>query len=168
MLTVKQDALTPDIYMTLRHKVNFQEYAREDVEMALERTLFSVVVFQGDKPVGMGRVVGDGRIAFFIKDVVVDPGYQRQSIGTLVMKTILDYIEARACPNAYVGLMSTPKMEAFYEKFGFVKRPTEDMGHGMVKFVNRMPKHDHNHDVEKEEEVQYDKKAHHLGYGPRD
>ena len=168
MLMVKQGALTPDIYMELRHKVKFQEYAREDVEMALQRTLFSVVVFQDNKPVGMGRVVGDGRIVFFIKDVVVDPSYQRQSIGTLVMETILDYIEAQACPNAYVGLMSTPKMEAFYEKFGFVKRPTEDMGHGMVKFVNRTPMHGHNHDFAKEEAVQHVKEAHHHRYGPRD
>ena len=36
-----------------------------------------VVVFDDKRPIGIARIVGDGRIAFFIKDVVVDPAYQK-------------------------------------------------------------------------------------------
>lgn len=136
MLNNKMNALTPEIYIKLRRKVDFQDYSIEDVAMALEKTLFSVVIYDDEKPIGIGRVIGDDRIVFFIKDVVVDPDYQKQSIGHRIMQFIMKYIEEKACPNAYVGLMSTPNKEGFYEKFGFIQRPNQEFGHGMVKFVN--------------------------------
>lgn len=137
MLRKELDALTPELYIELRRKVEFEDYSIEDVTQALEKTLFSVVIYDDDVPVGIGRIVGDDRIVFFIKDVVVDPSYQNKSIGTAIMKALMEYIEGKACNNAYVGLMSTPKKEGFYKKFGFIERPTEKYGHGMVKFVNR-------------------------------
>lgn len=137
MLRKELDALTPELYIELRRKVEFEDYSIEDVAQALEKTLFSVVIYDDDKPVGIGRIVGDDRIVFFIKDVVVDPGYQNKSIGSAIMKALMEYIEGKACKNAYVGLMSTPNKEGFYKKFGFIERPTEQFGHGMVKFVNR-------------------------------
>jgi len=68
---IEKNALTPEVYEHLREKVSLQHYEREDVEEALAHTLFSVVVKEGEIPVGIGRIVGDGRIVFFIKDVVV-------------------------------------------------------------------------------------------------
>jgi N-acetylglutamate synthase-like GNAT family acetyltransferase len=136
MLRKELNALTPQIYTELRRKVDFQEYSFEDVAQAIEKTLFSVVIFDGDKPIGIGRIVGDDRIVFFIKDVVVDPDYQKQSIGYTIMQSLMIYIQEKACENAYIGLMATPNTEGFYEKFGFIQRPNKDFGHGMVKFVN--------------------------------
>jgi GNAT superfamily N-acetyltransferase len=135
-LTEVPNALTAEIYGFLRKKVHFQEYPVSDVAAALKNTLFSIVVYDGRRPVGIARVVGDGRIVFFIKDVVVDPEYQNKQIGQKLMKALLQYIDEKACPNAYVGLMCTPGTEGFYDKFGFIRRPCEGMGHGMVKFVH--------------------------------
>ncbi|MFC7679067.1 GNAT family N-acetyltransferase [Paenibacillus sp. GCM10028914] len=136
MLKKVTNTLTPEIYIELRRKVGFKQYSFEDVAMALEKTLFSVVIYDADKPVGIGRVLGDDRVVFFIKDVVVDPDYQNRSIGHDIMLSLMEYIEGKACKNAYVGLMSTPNKEGFYKKFGFIQRPNEEFGHGMVKFVN--------------------------------
>lgn len=137
MLRKEQNTLTPQIYSKLREKVDFQEYALEDIAQALEKTLFSVVIFDEYKPIGIGRVVGDDRIVFFIKDVVVDPEYQKQSVGYEIMHSLMNYIQDKACENAYVGLMATPNTEKFYEKFGFIERPNQDFGHGMVRFINK-------------------------------
>ncbi|WP_028594847.1 GNAT family N-acetyltransferase [Paenibacillus assamensis] len=136
-LHISSNTLTPQIYSDLRQKCSnlFQPYETADIEIALQNTLYSVVVFDEQQPVGIGRVVGDDRIVFFIKDVVVDPAYQKRSIGTMLMRSILDYIYKQACPSAYIGLMSTPDKESFYEKFGFIRRPNELQGCGMVKFV---------------------------------
>ncbi|GEN57461.1 N-acetyltransferase [Halolactibacillus alkaliphilus] len=133
---VKQ-ALTPDIYCKLRESVGFQPYAYEDVAVALENTLFSVVIFDRDQPVATGRVVGDGRICFFIKDVVIAPDYQGQSLGKVVMAEIDAYIENVGCDGAYIGLMATPGTEGFYECCGFIQRPTASLGAGMVKFLHK-------------------------------
>lgn len=136
MLRAEVNALTPQIYAELRQKVGFQAYALEDVAEALDKTLFSIVIFDDDRPIGIGRIVGDDRIVFFIKDIVVDPEYQKQHIGYSIMQSLMQYIEKKACENAYVGLMATPNTERFYEKFGFIQRPNHDHGHGMVKFIN--------------------------------
>lgn len=142
MLRKELNGLTPEMYAELRQKVDFQYYSPEDVARALEKTLFSVVIYDDDKPIGIGRIVGDDRIVFFIKDVVVDPDYQKQSIGHSIMSSLMMYLEEKACENAYVGLMATPNTEKFYEKFGFIQRPTKDFGHGMVRFMNKASKID--------------------------
>ena len=134
-----QNGLTTEIYCLLRKKVHFQEYPASDAAIALKNTLFSVVVYDGRRPVGISRIVGDGRIVFFIKDVVVDPQYQNKQIGRMLMQALLRYIDEKACFNAYVGLMCTPGTENFYEKFGFIRRPCNGFGHGMVKFVRTNP-----------------------------
>lgn len=95
MLRKEPNVLTPQIYAELRRKVDFQEYSLEDVAQALEKTLFSVVIFDDDKPIGIGRIVGDDRIVFFIKDVVVDPEYQKQSIGYTIMHSLMTYIQEK-------------------------------------------------------------------------
>lgn len=135
-LRIVENALTPEIYIDVRKQVNFKRYSYKDIEIALKNSLYTVVIFDDVKPVGIARIVGDGRITFFIKDVVVIPEYQKQKIGSTLMNQIEDYIAKTACDGAYIGLMSTPGMEKFYKKFGFIERPTTEYGPGMVKFYN--------------------------------
>lgn len=136
-VNIEENALTKKEYMELREMVDFQRYEEADVEMALERTLYSVVVKEAERVVGIGRVVGDGRIVFFIKDVVVDPEYQHHGIGKTIMKYIMEYIQKAGCNNAYIGLMAVEGTEPFYEQFGFVVRQDHGYGSGMIQFVNK-------------------------------
>lgn len=135
MFEVEKNGLVAEIYEELRDKVQWQHYDIEDVRQALRYTLFSVVIRENGRPVGIGRVVGDGRIAFFIKDVVVDPSRQHQGIGRMIMEQLMDYIWQAGCPNAYVGLMSLDGTEGFYEQFGFRKRPHQGLGSGMTQLL---------------------------------
>lgn len=137
MYQVLDDALTADIYIYLREKVKFAYYKKSDVEIALKHSLYSVVVFENDQPIGIARIVGDDRIVFFIKDVVVDPAYQKMKIGEILMKKLDAYIASKACDDAYIGLMSTVDGTPFYRKQGFIERPSVELGPGMVKFFNR-------------------------------
>lgn len=136
-IIIKKNALTPKIYTDLRKTADFIEYKESDIIVALENTLFSVVIYDNQEPIGIGRVVGDGKIAFFIKDVVVHPQYQNKSIGTMLMNTMLSYIDEVACDQAYIGLMSTKGKEPFYKSFGFIERPNNHLGSGMVMFYDK-------------------------------
>lgn len=133
-IKIVDNALTPEIYIDVRKQVNFKYYEYNDVKIALENTLYSVVIFDDGKPIGISRIVGDGRIVFFIKDVVVIPEYQKLKIGSMLMERIEQYLSNTACEGAYIGLMSTPGQTEFYKKFGFIERPTTDFGPGMVKY----------------------------------
>ena len=67
-ISIQQDALTAELYVSVRDAVGFYHYDREDARMALDGGLYSVVAYVDGRVAGIGRVVGDGRIAFFIKD----------------------------------------------------------------------------------------------------
>jgi len=52
---------------------------------------------------------------------------------------MLAYIHAHASPGAVIGLMSAHGKEPFIEKYGFVRRPTAQLGHGMTIFWQANP-----------------------------
>ena len=62
------------------------------------------------------------------------PERQRMGLGTAMMEHVMRFVENSACPGAIVGLMSAHGKEAFYERFGFWRRPVGDFGHGMMQF----------------------------------
>ena len=115
-----------------------KEFKEDDVKLALQNTLFSVVVYESDVPIGIGRVIGDGRVAFFIKDVAVIPEKQRQGVGHMIMNEIMAYTRSAGAPNAYVGLMALKGKESFYEEFGFHTRPYKNEGSGMTLYFDEL------------------------------
>lgn len=135
-ITIRENALTAGIYSDFHRLVGFMDYEEADVRTALNNTLYSVVIYEEDTPIGIARVVGDGRIVFLIKDVIVNPNYQGQKIGRELMLAVMDYIKANGCYNAYVALMAAKGTEEFYEKFGFIRRPNQCLGSGMVLFLD--------------------------------
>lgn len=135
-ISMKADALTAEIFCSVREAAGFLPYGNEDVKIALQGQLFSVVAYDDDKPVGIGRIIGDGRIAFFIKDVAVLPEYRNRGVGSRIMRELIDYARAFGCHNAYLGLMSSVGSEHFYRKLGFIERPTDTLGNGFVMYLN--------------------------------
>ncbi|WP_346904242.1 GNAT family N-acetyltransferase [Clostridium sp.] len=129
---IVKNGLTTDLYDSMRRYADMKVYDKEDIAQALKNTLYSTVVYDDEMPVAIGRVIGDGRIVFFLKDIVVHPDYRGKHVGKLVVNDLLDYIEGAGCEEAYIGLMAMPNTEAFYEKFGFIARPNPKFGAGMI------------------------------------
>jgi len=125
-------------YNYLRQKVGWGEYGIEVIEKALPNSLYSVCVFDDDQIIGMGRVIGDHGLCFYIQDIIVLPDYQGKSIGKNIMIRVMQYIELNSSNNSIIGLMSAFGKEEFYEKFGFTKRPNEKLGCGMTLFVKKI------------------------------
>ena len=63
-------------YQTLRKTTNWPPLEDSAAEKALQRDLLSVCITYDQRPVGIGRVIGDGAIYFYIQDVMVDPQHQ--------------------------------------------------------------------------------------------
>ena len=108
------------------------------MEYALKNSLYTVCIKEGYKIIAMARMIGDNSMSYFIKDVVVIPEYQGKGVGKLIINDILSYIK-ESTPKDWkvsVELMSASGKEAFYEKFGFQKRPSTNDGAGMFLTVN--------------------------------
>jgi ribosomal protein S18 acetylase RimI-like enzyme len=132
--TVVEKLPTAQEYNWLRDLVGWRIYQEDVIEKALPNTLYCVCAYWGVKLVGMARIIGDGGMVYYIQDVIVIPEYQRRGIGTQMMDAIMGYIRLHASQNSIIGLMSAVGKEAFYEKYGFMVRPTEKYGAGMTIF----------------------------------
>ena len=133
--TIKRQP-TPDEYNTLRQLANWPTYKIELIERALKNTLFSVVVEDETGEVaGMGRVIGDNAIYMHIQDVIVHPELQRQGVGKIIMNELMEYVRSVSVTNTNIGLMCSKGREAFYKDFGFIERPNEKFGSGMIKIM---------------------------------
>lgn len=139
MLTIKENVLDVDIYLSLRDGVNWKKLSVNQAKSAISNSLFNVTAFIGDVPVGMGRVVGDGAVICYIQDLVVLPGYQKQGIGKAIMKRLMEYVESirENGTEMMLCLMCAKGREPFYENLGFMARPTENLGPGMILYMNK-------------------------------
>ncbi|ETD12259.1 N-acetyltransferase [Staphylococcus aureus] len=106
---------------------------REAAEKGLPNALFTVTLYDKDRLIGMGRVIGDGGTAFQIVDIAVSKSYQGQGYGSQIMEHIMKYIKNVSVESAYVSLIADYPADKLYTKFGFI--PTEPDSGGMyIKF----------------------------------
>lgn len=137
MFTIKINELDVDTYLSLRKSVSWLKLKREQAQTALERSLYTVCVYQDEVPVGMGRLVGDGVVICYVQDLVVHPDYQGQGVGKLVLSKLKEYVEGLCIEGTQMMfcLMCAKGREAFYRKFGFMERPTTTLGPGMIQYI---------------------------------
>lgn len=120
-LTIKHNELTAEQFIELWETVWGARPAAEQTALAMKNTLFRVSVFDGEKIIGMARMIGDLGLDYFIKDVVVRPEYQKMGVGKLLVNELLNFIRKNGVSgtNIFVELCAEPDKIPFYEKFGF-------------------------------------------------
>ncbi len=137
MIILKENEIKLDTYLELRASVNWKTLNREQAKMALDNALYTVCAYDGDKAVGMGRIVGDGAVVVYIQDLIVLPMYQKMGIGKQLIEHLIDYVK-KINPKGneiMLCLMSAKGRESFYEKYGFISRPTDNLGPGMIQYI---------------------------------
>ena len=133
-MIIKENIKNIDEFNLLYNAVGWEAYDNSITKIALENTFYSVSIYDDDKIVGYGRLIGDGICFMYIQDIMVLPEYQNKTIGTLIMNNLLEKIKElkKKNPELLTYLGASEGKEAFYEKFGFKKRIDVGLGHGMV------------------------------------
>lgn len=87
------------------------------VEEALNNTLYSVSIYDDNKFIGYGRIIGDKTIFLYIQDIMVIPEYQGQKIGAKIMDALLTKVDEykKVKPNIRTYLGASKGKEKFYE-----------------------------------------------------
>ena len=121
----QQSAALEDV-LHLYQAVGWTNYTHQPqmLEQALSHSLAIYLALDGDAVVGLVRLVGDGFSSVFVQDLIVLPSYQRQGIGSDLMKEALgDY------KDAYQVQLATEKTEktlGLYRSLGFATLSTYD------------------------------------------
>ena len=136
MITIrKQEIVKLEDVLHLYQAVGWTNYTHqpEMLEQALSHSLVIYVALDGDAVVGLIRLIGDGLSSVFVQDLIVLPSYQRQGIGSALMKEALEDYK-----DAYQVQLVTDQTErtlGFYRSMGFETLSTYDCT-GMI-WVNR-------------------------------
>ncbi|MNS83876.1 Acetyltransferase (GNAT) family protein [compost metagenome] len=117
--------------------VGWGDVDTEMTKASIAGSIYGVVAVHQGITVGMGRIVGDGAMYFYIQDVAVVPEHQASGVGSRILEQILAFIGTSRCPsgNAFIGLFASEGKEKFYEKYGF-----RDYSPGMTGMFTVMDK----------------------------
>lgn len=134
-LHVEQAAPEVSEFVRLRALMGWGAITEQQARLSIERSLEFAVIYDAEKLVAMGRVIGDGALFFYLQDVVVHPDYQRRGMGTAVMHSLEQYLQREAKAGATVALLAAQGREGFYERFGYLRRTGQPLGLGMCQFI---------------------------------
>ena len=87
------------------------------LEQALSHSLEIYVALDGGAVVGLIRLVGDGFSSVLVQDLIVLPIYQRQGIGSALMKQALE--DYKDVYQVQLVTDQTERTLGFYRSMGF-------------------------------------------------
>lgn len=115
----KETSVSINDVLHLYQAVGWTNYTNQPqmLSQSLTHSLAIYLARDGEKIVGLVRLIGDGFSSVFVQDLLVLPSYQRQGIGSSLMKQALaDYKDAY---QVQLATEETEKTLGFYRSLGF-------------------------------------------------
>ena len=120
MITIKkQEIVKLEDVLHLYQVVGWTNYTdqSEMLEQALSHSLAMYLAFDGEKIVGLIRLIGDGFSSVLVQDLIVLPIYQRKGIGSALMKEALE--DYKDVYQVQLVTEQTERTLGFYRSMGF-------------------------------------------------
>lgn len=130
-MDIKLDyVITVDEFLEMVESVGWNTYTKQQVEKALQNTMYMVKATVDNELAGIGRVVGDGSIVCVLTDICVKPEFQGNGVGFKIVSELKSLIESNVSNGEKMQIELTPTagMEPFYERVGFKYKPDKITG----------------------------------------
>lgn len=127
-----ENILQPEDFVRLRTEAGFADIPVEHARKALQNGLVNVSALYHGELVGMGRMVGDGAMYWYLQEIIILPRFQRKGIGTMIVHYLVEYAKAHSATGKFttVGGVSAKGKEPFYVKMGF-----DIICNGIIKMI---------------------------------
>lgn len=96
------------------------------MQRAFENSHAVCFAYDGDRMVGMGRMVSDGEYQAVLYDLCLRPEYQGHGLGKRIVELLMAEVKGLT-----VLLYAVPGKQGFYKRFGF-----EEMTTAMARFAD--------------------------------
>jgi ribosomal protein S18 acetylase RimI-like enzyme len=99
---------------------------KDELSLSLPNSYYTVSAYDENKLVGFGRIISDGVIHAMIYEMIVDPDYQREGIGSTILNMLVDKCLENNIRD--IQLFSAKGKKIFYERHGFTERENNAPG----------------------------------------
>lgn len=106
-------------YVSLRIRSGMGNKNLERSQIALKNSRYTVSIYDKEKLVAFGRVVGDGGITYVVSDIMVDENYRRKGLANIIMKQIDNYFEKNTYKDSHIFLIANNPADLLYTKHKF-------------------------------------------------
>lgn len=107
-------------YRSLIEAVGWSRYSNPTAaKKAIAGALHMVVAEHKGKAIGTGAVLGDGATFFYIKDIMVQPAWQKKGVGTAMMDALVAWLNKNAPKKALITLFTGRNLKNYYARYGF-------------------------------------------------
>jgi GNAT superfamily N-acetyltransferase len=122
-VTLVERAPTFEEARKLTESVNWKSPDLTEYQHQIQSAVYCVVVEESDthEAIGCAFLMGDGKSIFYVKDVIVHSQWQRQRVGTQLMRAIEQWLDTNAPAHSTAGLFCGEQLAPFYKQFKFMQ-----------------------------------------------
>ena len=119
--------LQAEDFVRLRIQAGLVEIPVEHARKALHNGLMNVSAIYNGELVGMGRLVGDGAMYWYLQEIIILPQFQRKGIGTMIVNHLVDYARENSKTGKFItnGGVSAkgkePRFSCVYNRYFYAK-----------------------------------------------
>jgi GNAT superfamily N-acetyltransferase len=102
------------------------QFTADDLSQAIKNSWYVLSLHDADRLIGFGRLISDGVHHALVVDLIIHPDYQGKGLGSELLERLVKKCRHHRIRD--VQLFSARDKFAFYERFGFEKRPVNAPG----------------------------------------
>lgn len=117
-------------FISVRENNKWNSINSKQIEKALNNSMINISVFDEDKCIGIGRIVGDNILKGMLTDIMVLKEYQGKGIGKLIVTSLIKELENKVENGDCFQLEASPTANnrEFYIKCGMKYKPENQDG----------------------------------------
>jgi hypothetical protein len=119
-----------DDFISIRNELGWNDIPKDLVEKAIVGSMQNVSVFDNDKCIGIGRIVGDNALKGMLTDIMVKKEYWHMGVGKLIVTTLIKNLTDSIKGGHCFQLEASPTSgnRDFYIKCGMKYKPENQDG----------------------------------------
>lgn len=126
---VKKDIKVDD-FINIRNNLEWKSLPYDLINRAINGSMINISVYDNDKCVGVGRIVGDNVLKGMLTDIMVLKEYQNKGIGKLIVTSLINELSSQIKDGECFQLEASPTANnrEFYIKCGLKYKPENQDG----------------------------------------
>lgn len=130
MKFIIKNTIEPTDFVDIRSDLNWNFIPHDLVERALSGSMINISVFDKNKCIGVGRIVGDKALKGMLTDIMVRKEYQNKGVGKLIVTSLISELNNQVKKGESFQLEASPTANnrEFYIKCGLKYKPENQDG----------------------------------------